>query len=498
MKKIYLLLIALIPVISFAQITNGSFEADPYDDGWVAGNGAIFEENTVTDYIHSGSKSLKFTSATATSVLKMSSAYTPGTGNYIATLWVKGSAGSKVKLQNIVNNGSNNYMNFIYTITESETWEKVEAAFAIDAETTTYKFQVQGTTVDAVYYFDDIEIISVTESSILNGNFESGITSYWYPLETKNDAIAVATDENTDVNGGSNALKIDVSAVAISPSIGDVQIKNSGLIPLNGSAKVVSFFAKADALNSDETAKLMIAQAYMSEIGKSLSAGVYSGSMNLTSEYRQYKYAFDYIYDGSNPASYVTNTIRCGEVTGSYYIDDITIEEYPGAPTITSSPILDGTTGTEYSYAPISSNVNIGNWSLTKPESGAEWLTIDRYTGEISGTPVASGSFDVTITLNDGINIAEQSFTITIGISTDISDKQLKTVQLYPNPVSTMLYINADFSPEKVEIYNLAGSKIYEDYNVSNGVDVSSLSNGVYIISVINNGNSTKLKFYKK
>lgn len=506
MKKIFTLLFSIVALSGFAQITNGGFEDTPYDNGWTVLNSATKAAETSALNVHSGNTALKMTAVTTTSLIKMTSFITPSQGNYLASFWVKGSKGNIIKMQNVVKTSTaTNYLNYIHTIGSTGTWEKVEAPFAIDASTTSYNIQIQGNTKDAVYYIDDIEITLVNGSEVLNGKMESGVSEHWYGISLSNGAIASISNESVEVHEGSKAMKIVVTTPAATPSIGDVQIKNTAMAIFGGSAKVVSFYAKATPTNQNEIPKLMIAQAYQDEIGKSQSGGAFNGTMQLTSEYRKYKYAVDYqFYDKSTPpvlltSSYFTNTIRCGEVAGTYYIDAITIEAYPGTPTITSTAITVGEAGKPYSYKATSSNPGLGKWSLSKPEIGAEWLSIDQYTGELTGTPDAGGSYELTVTLADGINTIQQSFTLVISGATSIGQESKSiSFKVYPNPASSRLFIHSEGFTEKIEIYSISGQKVLEAIKTTDGIDISQLANGLYIVSTKVHGKVVQQKFSKK
>ncbi|WP_262503305.1 T9SS type A sorting domain-containing protein [Prevotella intermedia] len=52
--------------------------------------------------------------------------------------------------------------------------------------------------------------------------------------------------------------------------------------------------------------------------------------------------------------------------------------------------------------------------------------------------------------------------------------------------------------PEKVSIYDLAGSKVFESASSQDRYDISSLPKGVYIVAAQVNGQTIKAKVYKK
>jgi hypothetical protein len=54
----------------------------------------------------------------------------------------------------------------------------------------------------------------------------------------------------------------------------------------------------------------------------------------------------------------------------------------------------------------------------------------------------------------------------------------------FPNPVTGSLSINSSVSIDKVEIYNLLGSKVLEQNKETNKIDVTHLQPGVYLITL--------------
>jgi hypothetical protein len=72
-------------------------------------------------------------------------------------------------------------------------------------------------------------------------------------------------------------------------------------------------------------------------------------------------------------------------------------------------------------------------------------------------------------------------------------------IKIFPNPASGILNYDSVNIFEKVEITDLSGRNMYsEKILVKKGiVDISNLSDGVYIISFINNEKRQSLKFIK-
>jgi surface protein len=70
------------------------------------------------------------------------------------------------------------------------------------------------------------------------------------------------------------------------------------------------------------------------------------------------------------------------------------------------------------------------------------------------------------------------------------------SVVLFPNPVNSILYIEGNQNPVNISIYNMLGKEVIS-LNNPDKVDVSSLSNGVYFINLIDGNNSVTKKIIK-
>lgn len=73
---------------------------------------------------------------------------------------------------------------------------------------------------------------------------------------------------------------------------------------------------------------------------------------------------------------------------------------------------------------------------------------------------------------------------------------ELNTLKVYPNPTVSMLNVDSNTSILKLEVYNLLGKKVLE--SKSDAVNVSNLSQGMYILKVENNAGVTTKRFIKQ
>lgn len=74
-------------------------------------------------------------------------------------------------------------------------------------------------------------------------------------------------------------------------------------------------------------------------------------------------------------------------------------------------------------------------------------------------------------------------------ISGNAAIKSKALVRVYPNPLKDYLFVEAvDFQSGEIKIYSLLGSLVYAgdlNHNRQNNLDLSTLTNGVYLVKVI-------------
>lgn len=83
-------------------------------------------------------------------------------------------------------------------------------------------------------------------------------------------------------------------------------------------------------------------------------------------------------------------------------------------------------------------------------------------------------------------------------LSSEEFDSKLN-IAMYPNPVSDKLYFSSstNISIEEVSIHNLQGQKVYEISLPNDQIDVSQLTNGIYILKFATNDEIETKKFIK-
>ncbi|WP_167022410.1 GEVED domain-containing protein [Chryseobacterium sp. Tr-659] len=71
-------------------------------------------------------------------------------------------------------------------------------------------------------------------------------------------------------------------------------------------------------------------------------------------------------------------------------------------------------------------------------------------------------------------------------------------IMIYPNPVSSVLFVKNISKRAKYKIYNAAGQVIADGILLNNQINVSRLINGVYVIDIDDNGKTVQKKFIKE
>lgn len=72
------------------------------------------------------------------------------------------------------------------------------------------------------------------------------------------------------------------------------------------------------------------------------------------------------------------------------------------------------------------------------------------------------------------------------------------TVNVFPNPASTVLNIQSVFSIQKIELFDLSGKLVLRKFNLHNNVNISALTKGIYFLKSYCNNSVTIRKIIKE
>jgi hypothetical protein len=120
---------------------------------------------------------------------------------------------------------------------------------------------------------------------------------------------------------------------------------------------------------------------------------------------------------------------------------------------------------------------------------------------EVSHTYEVAGTYDIEIyyEMSDGSS-RDTTFLSLIGVITDVNEKDINEIKIYPNPTSGNLFINAGKSVERLSIINGFGSEVFHQENLGEmtQVSLSSLPSGLYFVRILSDGVLTTHKVVKR
>lgn len=189
----------------------------------------------------------------------------------------------------------------------------------------------------------------------------------------------------------------------------------------------------------------------------------------------------------------------------------ITVASVNDIPVITSTPVTEIIYAEQYVYNFVSEDADLDAVLQITVSSKPSWLSLTdngNGTALISGLPTQAdyGTHQVTILVSDGIvsTPIEQTFTITVGAPTGVTDMAVTDFNVYPNPVKVSALIaysvNTD-SNVKIAIYNLLGEEVAViinqnmpagEHNVR--FNATKFESGIYLCRLIVGNNSVTKK----
>ncbi len=83
-----------------------------------------------------------------------------------------------------------------------------------------------------------------------------------------------------------------------------------------------------------------------------------------------------------------------------------------------------------------------------------------------------------------------------VNCTVGLNEKQINSFKIYPNPANDVFYIDAKvYSSIDIKLFSIIGEFVIEKTidNISIGLDVSKLANGIYVYKAFNNGLEIKV-----
>jgi hypothetical protein len=153
--------------------------------------------------------------------------------------------------------------------------------------------------------------------------------------------------------------------------------------------------------------------------------------------------------------------------------------------------LTDSSTVTVFNYTNCSCNSDISFYRING--GGHTWPGVEIPSYEIIAGET-NEDIQASVELWNFFN-AHNLCNTTVGIDEQITKP---TIKIYPNPARTELYLNIS-QAEKIEISisNLLGQFLIKTHN-QNHIDISNLTDGIYIVTITQGQNKQTLKFIKE
>ena len=113
-------------------------------------------------------------------------------------------------------------------------------------------------------------------------------------------------------------------------------------------------------------------------------------------------------------------------------------------------------------------------------------------TGQVM-TPLMSGNYYVIVTQNG----CSDTSNVIYYLLTDINDVSNKHINIYPNPATSYITIDNVKSTD-IKILSDINGKMIDFINNKNIIDISDLSNGIYLLKIITEKEILIDKFIKE
>ncbi len=466
MKKITFLLLTCLPLIGFAQVTNGTFDADI--SGWTnQQTPASLVWDATEGSASAGSMKLVTTSGVTNSGAKSTPNAAPSTaGEYTLSFKVKGTAGDKIQGTMFQSSSGGSQSGSQYTIAATGVWEDYSATFS-GLDTGNMNVRIIGKTGGATYFIDDVAFTYVPPA----GN-----------TLTVNVVGAGSVALTLDKTGYDPT---DVETLTANPSThwsfsswsGDLTgSTNPETLTMDANKTVTATFSVAPSFDYDFLFNTNGELEGWETDPQLAIASHTGGQVTLTPTTDQW--ARFSLFDFPIPtASYnkVTITLK-NESTNDDQLTLITINTGQSNTTI-SQPMTTSDAGFK-SY--VFDLTQFANWTDDVESIRVRFSDTDNPTiGRSSGTG----------------NIIIDDIVFEFDSSLSVTDASGKAFRIYPNPANNNLNIKSLAPITKVELFDITGKKVLETQALVNDkLNISSLKSGMYLIKIQDSNKSIEVK----
>ena len=236
--------------------------------------------------------------------------------------------------------------------------------------------------------------------------------------------------------------------------------------------------------------------------------------------------AYYRLYTDGNLYAELVETEKTDGLTEDFKGEDVTIEVqsicFSELTNLLTFPIAAGTYN-----APENTNTTTGcatpeNFSITVEENVPDYNQYYKIT--FSWDPVTSAEYyklfvngnlykETTETVvvdgfSEAVTGVEASFAVMAVCASELSEpyefivtsvEEYETkFNVYPNPVNDRLFIETTEDIKEVIIYNIVGVPVYQGSNITNSIEVSNFSEGIYFVRITTDKGEATKKFIKK
>ncbi len=266
----------------------------------------------------------------------------------------------------------------------------------------------------------------------------------------------------------------------------------------------LNFTASIGAVTSTSVELLLNATDNSGTIGYNIAYGTSSNGISGTSGIQK-----SVIISGLNPNTLYDFTVTANDLSGNYAANNpivVSTTTLPNSTLIcsgTSSLAQNGsfTSGYNYEFQTNGNDVKITYGLLDTDKVGVvAFLWKQSPFSELQMTNVSGNIFTRTITgqtigstINYGVKFAfaggmsvTNYYSYVVGSACMMGTSQFSELNeiSFPNPVSDRVNINSNITLDKIEIYSILGNLVLKTETNTSSIDVSSLSTGVYLITI--------------
>ncbi len=159
--------------------------------------------------------------------------------------------------------------------------------------------------------------------------------------------------------------------------------------------------------------------------------------------------------------------------------------------------------------ANLSASINPANTELSVQSGNIFFRVLDATTSGQNGSTITLGGAPFTglttaVTFRiyswnaeaSGGTTSVDDVAISGNITTlDVAQNNISGLKVYPNPAKNTLYVTSDnFTAKEVQLYDVLGKSVLNTKTANNTVNISSLSKGIYVVKITEEGKTATRK----